>query len=125
MTMPQQTWCGAAARYLGMWLAMMVPMMAPSLVPMLARYRRSVRGADGIHLHGLAVVGVGWDGGSMAAGRGRRGASRGGRRASLLVEGAAALALPRRVRVRLAARARRHGRVAAWPQAGRAVQPLP
>lgn len=61
MTIPQQTWCGAAAGYLGMWLAMMVPMMAPSLVPMLARYRRSVRGADGIHLHGLtALVGVGY-----------------------------------------------------------------
>lgn len=35
---------------------MMVPMMAPSLVPMLVRYRRSVRGADGIHLHGLTVL---------------------------------------------------------------------
>ena len=59
--MPHQTWYGAAAGYLGMWLAMMVPMMAPSLVPMLARYRRSVRGADGIHLHGLtALVGVGY-----------------------------------------------------------------
>ena len=59
--MPQQTWCGAAAGYLRMWLAMMVPMMAPSLVPTLARYRRSVRGADGIHLHGLtALVGVGY-----------------------------------------------------------------
>jgi predicted metal-binding membrane protein len=61
MTMPQQTWYGAAAGYLGMWMAMMVPMMLPSLVPMLSRYRRSVRGADGIHLHGLtALVGVGY-----------------------------------------------------------------
>jgi len=59
--MPQQTWYGAAAGYLGMWMAMMVPMMLPSLVPMLSRYRRSVRGADGIHLHGLtALVGVGY-----------------------------------------------------------------
>jgi predicted metal-binding membrane protein len=59
MSMPQQTWYGAAAGYLGMWMAMMVPMMLPSLVPMLSRYRRSVRGADGIHLHGLtALVGV-------------------------------------------------------------------
>ena len=59
MTMPQQTWYGAAAGYLGMWMAMMVPMMLPSLVPMLSRYRRSVRGADRIHLHGLtALVGV-------------------------------------------------------------------
>ena len=61
MSMPQQTWYGAAAGYLGMWMAMMVPMMLPSLVPMLSRYRRSVRGADGIHLHGLtALVGVGY-----------------------------------------------------------------
>ena len=61
MTMPQQTWYGAAAGYLGMWMAMMVPMMLPSLVPMLWRHRRSVRGADGIHLHGLtALVGVGY-----------------------------------------------------------------
>jgi len=61
MTMPQQTWYGAAVGYLGMWMAMMVPMMLPSLVPMLSRYRRSVRGADGIHLHGLtALVGVGY-----------------------------------------------------------------
>ena len=61
MSMPQQTWYAAVAGYLGMWMAMMVPMMLPSLVPMLSRYRRSVRGADGIHLHGLtALVGVGY-----------------------------------------------------------------
>jgi predicted metal-binding membrane protein len=61
MVMPQQTWYGAAAGYLGMWMAMMVPMMLPSLVPMLSRYRRFVRGADGVHLQGLtALVGVGY-----------------------------------------------------------------
>jgi predicted metal-binding membrane protein len=61
MIMPQQTWYGAAAGFLGMWMAMMVPMMLPSLVPMLSRYRRSVRGADGIDQHGLtALVGVGY-----------------------------------------------------------------
>ena len=143
MAMPQQTWYGAAAAYLGMWMAMMVPMMLPSLVPMLSRYRRSVHGAGGIHLHGLtALAGAGYfviwavhrygrlgrrrwchggrdalgDRGAMAAGRGRRAASRGGRRAVHLVEGAAAGALPRRVRARLPARAQRPGRVAAWPQ---------
>ena len=59
--MPQQTWYGAAAGYLGMWMAMMVPMMLPSLLPMLSRYRRSVGGADGIHRHGLtALVGAGY-----------------------------------------------------------------
>jgi predicted metal-binding membrane protein len=61
MSMPQQAWYGAAAGYLGMWMAMMVPMMLPSLVPMVSRYRQSVRGADGIRLHGLtALVGVGY-----------------------------------------------------------------
>jgi len=59
--MHQQSWYGAAPGYLGMWMAMMVPMMLPPLIPMLSRYRRSVRGADGIHLHGLtALVGLGY-----------------------------------------------------------------
>jgi predicted metal-binding membrane protein len=61
MTMSQGTWYGAAAGYLGMWMAMMVPMMLPSLVPMLSRYRRSVCGADGVQLHGLtALVAAGY-----------------------------------------------------------------
>jgi predicted metal-binding membrane protein len=55
MSMPHQPWYGAAAEYLGMWMAMMVPMMLPSLVPMLARYRRSVRG-DGSRRHGSMVL---------------------------------------------------------------------
>jgi predicted metal-binding membrane protein len=59
MSMSQQTWYGAAAGYLGMWMAMMVPMMLPSLIPMLSRYRGAVRGAGGVHRHGLtALVGV-------------------------------------------------------------------
>lgn len=56
MAMAHQTWYGAAAGYLGMWMAMMAPMMLPSVVPMLSGYRRSVRGADGIHLHALTAV---------------------------------------------------------------------
>jgi predicted metal-binding membrane protein len=56
-----QTWPGAAASFLGLWMVMMVAMMLPSLVPMLSRYRRSVRGANGRHLHGLtALVGAGY-----------------------------------------------------------------
>ena len=52
---------GGPAGYLGMWMAMMVPMMLPSLVPALARYRRSVRGAEGIRPHGLtALAGAGY-----------------------------------------------------------------
>jgi predicted metal-binding membrane protein len=45
MRMPGQTWAGAAASFLGMWVVMMVAMMLPSLVPMLSRYRHAVRGA--------------------------------------------------------------------------------
>ncbi len=40
--MPGQTWPGAAASFLGMWVVMMVAMMLPSLLPMLWRYRQAV-----------------------------------------------------------------------------------
>ena len=42
MRMPGQSWPGAAATFLGMWVVMMVAMMLPSLVPMLSRYRQAV-----------------------------------------------------------------------------------
>jgi predicted metal-binding membrane protein len=42
MRMPGQTWPGAAASFLGMWVVMMMAMMLPSLVPMLWRYRQAV-----------------------------------------------------------------------------------
>ena len=58
MRMPGQTWPGAAASFLGMWIVMMVAMMLPSLVPMLRRYRDAV-GAT--RVGGLtALVGVGY-----------------------------------------------------------------
>ncbi|MEX3959150.1 DUF2182 domain-containing protein [Trinickia sp. EG282A] len=44
MRMPDQTWLGFAASFVGMWLAMMTAMMMPSLVPMLVRYRRAIDG---------------------------------------------------------------------------------
>ncbi len=44
MRMPGQTWPGAAASFLAMWLVMMTAMMLPSLVPALWRYRRELRG---------------------------------------------------------------------------------
>ena len=40
MRMPGQTWPGAAASFLGMWILMMIPMMLPALVPVLACHRR-------------------------------------------------------------------------------------
>jgi len=46
MRMPGQTWPGAAASFLCMWVVMMVAMMQPSLVPMLWRYRQAVRDTD-------------------------------------------------------------------------------
>ena len=61
MRMPGQTWPGAAASFMGMWLVMMVAMMLPSLVPMLSSFRRSARGTDEDRLDGLtALVGAGY-----------------------------------------------------------------
>ena len=59
MRMPGQTWPGAAASFLGMWIVMMVAMMLPSLVPMLWRYRQAVGGTREARLGRLtALVGV-------------------------------------------------------------------
>jgi predicted metal-binding membrane protein len=61
MRMPGQTWPGAAASFLGMWVVMMVTMMLPSLVPMLRRYRQAVGKANATRLARLtALVGVGY-----------------------------------------------------------------
>ena len=61
MRMPGQTWPGAAASFLGMWVVMMVAMMLPSLVPMLWRYRRAVGRAGETRLGRLTVlVGAGY-----------------------------------------------------------------
>lgn len=45
LRVPGQTWLGAAASFVGMWLVMMVAMMLPSLLPALWRYRQAVGGA--------------------------------------------------------------------------------
>jgi predicted metal-binding membrane protein len=61
MRMPGQTWAGAAASFLGMWIVMMVAMMLPSLVPMLWRYRQAVGRTGETRLGRLtALVGVGY-----------------------------------------------------------------
>jgi predicted metal-binding membrane protein len=61
MRMPGQTWPGAAASFLGMWVVMMVAMMLPSLVPMLWRYREAVRRTGEMRLGLLtALVGMGY-----------------------------------------------------------------
>ena len=61
MRMPGQTWPGAAASFLCMWVVMMVAMMLPSLVPMLRRYRQAVGRPGETRLGRLtAIVGVGY-----------------------------------------------------------------
>jgi predicted metal-binding membrane protein len=61
MRMPEQTWPGAAASFLGMWVVMMVAMMLPSLVPMLWRYRQAVGRTGETRLGRLtALAGVGY-----------------------------------------------------------------
>jgi len=61
MRMPGQTWPGAAASFLGMWVVMMVAMMLPSLIPMLRRYRQAVGRTGATRLGRLtALVGVGY-----------------------------------------------------------------
>jgi len=61
MRMPGQTWPGAAASFLGMWVVMMVAMMLPSLIPMLWRYRQAVGRAGETRLGRLtALVGLGY-----------------------------------------------------------------
>ena len=56
MRMPEQTWAGAAASFLGMWIVMMVAMMLPSLVPMLRRYREAMRGVSARRLDRLTML---------------------------------------------------------------------
>jgi predicted metal-binding membrane protein len=61
MRMCGQTWPGAAASFLGMWVAMMVTMMLPSFAPVLWRYRLAVGQAGETRLGRLtALVGVGY-----------------------------------------------------------------
>jgi predicted metal-binding membrane protein len=61
MRMPGQTWPGAAASFLGMWVVMMAAMMLPSLVPLLWRYRQAVERTGETRLGWLtALVGIGY-----------------------------------------------------------------
>src|SRR5579859_6921158 len=56
MRMPGQTWPGAAASFLGMWVVMMVAMMLPSLMPTLWRYRQAIGRTGGKGVSRPAVV---------------------------------------------------------------------
>ncbi|HVP38461.1 MAG TPA: DUF2182 domain-containing protein, partial [Candidatus Saccharimonadales bacterium] len=55
MRMPGQSWPGAAATFLGMWVVMMLAMMLPSLVPVLWS-RRAPPGTGALRDAGLAAV---------------------------------------------------------------------
>ena len=50
MPMSGQTWLGAAAEFVGMWVVMMAAMMLPSLAPVLWRYRQAWRGTGRLRL---------------------------------------------------------------------------
>lgn len=56
MPMCGQTWAGAAASFLGMWMTMMAAMMLPSLTPMLARYRQTTGVAGAMARAGLTAL---------------------------------------------------------------------
>jgi len=61
MRMPGQTWLGAGASFLGMWVVMMVAMMLPCLIPMLCRYRQALAGKGETHPGWLkSLVGGGY-----------------------------------------------------------------
>ncbi len=56
MPMPGESWLGAAASFLGMWMVMMLAMMLPSLVPMLSRYREALGAAPARRLGRLTAL---------------------------------------------------------------------
>lgn len=56
MRMPGQSWPGAVALFLGMWIVMMVAMMLPALAPALARYRNANRSQAGSQLGRFTII---------------------------------------------------------------------
>lgn len=56
MPMPEQTWPGAAASFLCMWIPMMMAMMLPSLAPMLWRYRQAIVATGETHPGRLTML---------------------------------------------------------------------
>src|ERR1043166_8932056 len=61
MRMPGQSWPGAAASFLAMWMVMTVAMMLPSIVPILSRFRRAAVRIREKHIdRATAIVCVGY-----------------------------------------------------------------
>lgn len=55
MRMPDQSWAGGAAAFVGMWLMTMVPMMLPTVVPVMWRHR-AVAAASGARIPAALTV---------------------------------------------------------------------
>lgn len=61
MRKPGQTWAGATASFVAMWVVMMIAMMMPSLAPVLWRYRLAIGGTGAARPDRLvAVTGAGY-----------------------------------------------------------------
>jgi len=60
MLMPGQTWLGAAASFVGMWVVMMVAMMLPSLTPALWCYHESIGRTHPVRVGWLTAVVAGY-----------------------------------------------------------------
>ena len=60
MRMPGQSWSGAAASFVGMWVVMMVAMMLPSLTSMLWRYGQAIGAAGATRFRGRRFFWPSW-----------------------------------------------------------------
>jgi len=61
MRMPRQTWAGATASFVAMWVVMMAAMMLPSLTPTLWRYYRCIEETCRASRGGIVmVIGLGY-----------------------------------------------------------------
>jgi len=56
MRMPGQTWPGAAASFVAMWIVMMTAMMLPSAIPMLWRYQQTAADAREVRVRPPVVL---------------------------------------------------------------------
>jgi hypothetical protein len=113
MRMPGQSWPGAAASFLGMWVAMMISMMLPSLAPVLWRSRQAFAMTDESRLARLtALISLGYFFVWVAVGM------------AVFAAGAAARLPPHGSDVRRYISGKRRRGLAAWPASRRTLQRL-
>jgi predicted metal-binding membrane protein len=60
MRMPGQTWLGAAASFLAMWVVMMPAMMMPTFIPVLQRYQKEIANSGAARGLLLTIVSLGY-----------------------------------------------------------------